>query len=114
MPELFSIGSTASQLTISYLTHLTTRDRRFSAANFVEQEVVERQIERFHRTLAAGWAYARYYGSETAPPRSTPPAALSQSPSSRQRTGALPLANRLVTLPEHHSLLVPGLETNWC
>ena len=44
------------------------------------------KIERFHRTLADGWAYARYYDSETARrAKPCPMAAHLQSPPSPQR-----------------------------
>ena len=44
------------------------------------------KIERFHRTLADGWAYARFYDSETARRQALPSMApLLQSPPSPQR-----------------------------
>jgi transposase InsO family protein len=62
------------------------------------------KIERFHRTLADGWAYARYYNSETAR-REALPAWLHFYNHHRAHSaiGALPPISRLTNLPGHHS-----------
>jgi transposase InsO family protein len=62
------------------------------------------KIERFHRTLADGWAYARYYDSETAR-REALPAWLHFYNHHRAHSaiGALPPVSRLTNLPGHHS-----------
>jgi transposase InsO family protein len=62
------------------------------------------KIERFHRTLADSWAYARYYDSETAR-RQTLPAWLHFYNHHRAHSaiGALPPISRLNNLPGHHS-----------
>lgn len=62
------------------------------------------KIERFHRTLADGWAYARRYDSETAR-REALPAWLHFYNHHRAHSaiGGLPPINRLNNLPGHHS-----------
>lgn len=62
------------------------------------------KIERFHRTLADGWAYARYYDSETAR-RTALPAWLHFYNHHRAHSaiGALPPISRLTNLPGHHT-----------
>jgi transposase InsO family protein len=62
------------------------------------------KIERFHRTLSDGWAYARLYESESAR-RQTLPAWLHFYNHHRAHSaiGALPPISRLTNLPEHHS-----------
>jgi transposase InsO family protein len=62
------------------------------------------KIERFHRTLADGWAYARYYDSDTAR-RQALPAWLHYYNHHRAHSaiGALPPISRLTNLPGHHS-----------
>jgi transposase InsO family protein len=62
------------------------------------------KIERFHRTLSDGWAYARYYDSETAR-RQALPAWLHFYNHHRAHSaiGALPPTSRLTNLPGHHS-----------
>ncbi|WP_139256722.1 IS481 family transposase [Herbiconiux ginsengi] len=61
------------------------------------------KIERFHRTLADGWAYARFYASESER-RATLPGWLHYYNQHRLHTaiGAPPIS-RLNNLPEHHS-----------
>jgi len=61
------------------------------------------KIERFHRTLADGWAYARFYRSE-AERRSTLPNWIHFYNHHRTHSaiGGTP-ASRLNNLPEHHS-----------
>ncbi len=61
------------------------------------------KIERFHRTLADGWAYARYYDSETAR-RQALPAWLHfyNHHRAHSATEALPPISRLTNLPGHH------------
>ena len=62
------------------------------------------KIERFHRTLADGWAYARLYDSETAR-RTALPAWLHFYNHHRARSaiGDQPPISRLTNLPGHHS-----------
>ena len=62
------------------------------------------KIERFHRTLADGWAYARYYDSETAR-RQALPAWLHFYNHHRAHSaiGAQPPITRLTNLPGHHN-----------
>ena len=62
------------------------------------------KIERFHRTLADGWAYARYYDSETAR-RQALPAWLHFYNHHRAHSaiGAQPPISRLTNLPGHHT-----------
>ena len=61
------------------------------------------KIERFHRTLADGWAYARFYGSE-AERRDALPGWIHFYNHHRQHSaiGAAPIS-RLNNLPGHHS-----------
>jgi transposase InsO family protein len=62
------------------------------------------KIERFHRTLADGWAYARHYDSE-ADRRAALPAWLHFYNHHRPHsaTGNRPPINRLTNLPGHHT-----------
>jgi transposase InsO family protein len=62
------------------------------------------KIERFHRTLADGWAYARFYSSETER-RQALPRWLHTYNHHRPHTaiGGQPPITRLTNLPEHHS-----------
>ena len=62
------------------------------------------KIERFHRTLADGWAYARHYDSETAR-RDALPGWLHSYNHHRHHTaiGGKPPISRLNNLPGHHS-----------
>ena len=62
------------------------------------------KIERFHRTLADGWAYARRYDSETAR-REALPAWLHfyNHHRAHSATGGLPPISRLTNLPGHHN-----------
>ncbi|WP_430982239.1 integrase core domain-containing protein, partial [Microbacterium lacticum] len=62
-----------------------------------------RSIERFHRTLADGWAYARFYGSESER-RAALPAWLHTYNHHRHHSavGAAPIS-RLNNLPGHHT-----------
>ena len=61
------------------------------------------KIERFHRTLADGWAYARYYDSESAR-RAALPNWLHFYNHHRAHSaiGSLPPISRLNNLPGHH------------
>ena len=62
------------------------------------------KIERFHRTLAEGWAFARHYNSESAR-RNALPAWLHEYNHHRPHTGiggAVPIS-RLTNLPGQHS-----------
>ena len=61
------------------------------------------KIERFHRTLADGWAYARFYGSESER-RAALPAWLHTYNHHRHHSavGAAPIS-RLNNLPGHHN-----------
>lgn len=62
------------------------------------------KIERFHRTLADGWAYARYYPTETAR-RTALPHWLHFYNHHRPHTAIAgqPPITRLTNLPKHHS-----------
>jgi transposase InsO family protein len=62
------------------------------------------KIERFHRTLGDGWAYARFYDSETAR-RAALPGWLHFYNHHRPHSaiGALPPITRLTNLPGHHT-----------
>jgi transposase InsO family protein len=62
------------------------------------------KIERFHRTLADGWAYARFYDSETAR-RDALPGWLHFYNHHRAHSaiGGLPPISRLTNLPGHHT-----------
>jgi transposase InsO family protein len=62
------------------------------------------KIERFHRTLADGWAYARYYTSE-AERRAALPNWLHFYNHHRPHSaiGGQPPFNRLTNVPEHHT-----------
>ena len=62
------------------------------------------KIERFHRTLADGWAYARHYNSDT-DRRNALPNWLHSYNNHRAHSaiGALPPISRLTNLPGHHS-----------
>jgi transposase InsO family protein len=62
------------------------------------------KIERFHRTLADGWAYARFYHSE-AQRRAALPKWLHFYNHHRAHSaiGGLPPINRLTNLPGHHN-----------
>jgi len=62
------------------------------------------KIERFHRTLADGWAYARFYTTETER-RAALPAWIHTYNHHRPHTaiGNQPPINRLTNLPGHHS-----------
>ena len=61
------------------------------------------KIERFHRTLADGWAYARYYDTEDAR-RAALPGWLHTYNHHRHHSaiGGKPPISRLNNLPEHH------------
>jgi transposase len=61
------------------------------------------KIERFHRTLADGWAYARFYTSETER-RAALPAWIHYYNHHRAHSaiGGQPPITRLTNLPEHH------------
>ena len=62
------------------------------------------KIERFHRTLADGWAYARHYPNETTR-RSALPAWLHTYNHHRLRTGIAKTTpiSRLANLPEQYT-----------
>jgi transposase InsO family protein len=62
------------------------------------------KIERFHRTLSDGWAYSRFYNSETER-RNALPSWLHFYNHHRAHTalGGLPPISRLTNLPGHHS-----------
>ena len=62
------------------------------------------KIERFHRTLADGWAFSRHYNSESAR-RAALPAWLHTYNHHRPHTaiGGLPPVSRLTNLPGQHS-----------
>jgi transposase-like protein len=62
------------------------------------------KIERFHRTLADGWAYARYYDTEAAR-REALPGWLHTYNHHRHHSaiGGKPPISRLNNLPEHHT-----------
>ncbi len=61
------------------------------------------KIERFHRTLAGGWAYSKHYNSENAR-RAALPAWLHFYNHHRQHSaiGKVPPITRLNNLPEHN------------
>jgi transposase InsO family protein len=62
------------------------------------------KIERFHRTLADGWAYARYYDSETARRQALPGwLHFYNHHRAHSAIGALPPFSRLTNLPGHHT-----------
>ena len=62
------------------------------------------KIERFHRTLGDGWAYARYYNSETARRQALQPwLHFYNHHRPHSAIGALPPVSRLTNLPGHHS-----------
>jgi transposase InsO family protein len=62
------------------------------------------KIERFHRTLADGWAYARFYESETARREALPTwLHFYNHHRAHSAIGALPPISRLNNLPGHHS-----------
>lgn len=62
------------------------------------------KIERFHRTLADGWAYARYYDSETARRDALQPwLHFYNHHRAHSAIGALPPVSRLTNLPGHHT-----------
>ncbi|EPD85158.1 hypothetical protein HMPREF1529_01773 [Microbacterium sp. oral taxon 186 str. F0373] len=65
------------------------------------------KIERFHRTLADGWAYARHYNSESAR-RNALPTWLHSYNHHRPHTaiGGHPPISRLTNLPGQHNLVV--------
>lgn len=61
------------------------------------------KIERFHRTLADGWAYARFYGSETERPAALPGwLHFYNHHRHHSAIGAAPIS-RLNNLPGHHT-----------
>jgi transposase InsO family protein len=62
------------------------------------------KIERFHRTLADGWAYARRYDSETARRNALQPwLHFYNHHRAHSAIGGLPPDSRLNNLPGHHS-----------
>jgi len=62
------------------------------------------KIERFHRTLADGWAYARRYDSEDARRHALPTwLHFYNHHRAHSAIGGLPPVNRLNNLPGHHS-----------
>jgi transposase InsO family protein len=62
------------------------------------------KIERFHRTLADGWAYARYYDTETARREALPGwIHFYNHHRAHSAIGGLPPISRLTNLPGHHS-----------
>jgi transposase InsO family protein len=62
------------------------------------------KIERFHRTLADGWAYARYYDSETTRRAALPDwLHFYNHHRAHSAIGALPPISRLTNLPGHHN-----------
>jgi transposase InsO family protein len=62
------------------------------------------KIERFHRTLADGWAYARYYDSETARRQALPGwLHFYNHHRAHSATGGQPPISRLTNLSGHHS-----------
>ena len=63
-----------------------------------------RSIERYHRTLADGWAFVRHYPSETAR-RAALPSCLHEYNHHRPHTaiGGQPPITRLTNLPGHHT-----------
>lgn len=60
------------------------------------------KIERFHRTLSDGWAYARLYPSETAR-REALPGWIHVYHRAHSAIGDQPPISRLTNLPEHHA-----------
>jgi transposase InsO family protein len=61
------------------------------------------KIERFHRTLSDGWAYARHYDSDTARREALPTwLHFYNHHRAHSATGALPPISRLTNLPGHH------------
>jgi transposase InsO family protein len=62
------------------------------------------KIERFHRTLADGWAYARYYDSETTRRQALPNwLHFYNHHRAHSAIGAQPPISRLTNLPGHHT-----------
>jgi transposase InsO family protein len=62
------------------------------------------KIERFHRTLSDGWAYARHYDSETARREALQPwLHFYNHHRAHSAIGALPPVTRLTNLPGHHN-----------
>ena len=62
------------------------------------------KIERFHRTLSDGWAYARYYDSETARREALPTwLHFYNHHRAHSAIGALPPISRLTNVPGHHT-----------
>ncbi|MCP2163019.1 integrase core domain-containing protein, partial [Williamsia serinedens] len=62
------------------------------------------KIERFHRTLTDGWAYARRYDSETARRDALQPwMHFYNHHRAHSATGGRPPITRLTNLPGHHS-----------
>ena len=62
------------------------------------------KIERFHRTLADGWAYARQYDSEAARRAALPRWVHSYNHHrAHSAIGGQPPVTRLTNLPGHHS-----------
>ena len=62
------------------------------------------KIERFHRTLADGWAYARFYDSETARRAALPDwLHFYNHHRAHSAIAALPPISRLTNLPGHHT-----------
>ena len=62
------------------------------------------KIERFHRTLADGWAYARYYDTNTARDQALPGwLHFYNHHRAHSAIGGLPPISRLTNLPGHHS-----------
>jgi transposase InsO family protein len=62
------------------------------------------KIERFHRTLADGWAYARYYNTETERRRALPGwLHFYNHHRAHSAIGGLPPVTRLTNLPGHHN-----------
>lgn len=61
------------------------------------------KIERFHRTLADGWAYARFYETETERRDALPGWLHFYNLHRRHSAIGAPPTNRLNNLPGHHS-----------
>ena len=62
------------------------------------------KIERFHRTLSDGWAYARLYGSETARRQALPGwLHFCNHHRAHSAIGGQPPISRLTNLPGHHT-----------
>jgi transposase InsO family protein len=61
------------------------------------------KIERFHRTLADGWAYARFYGSESERREALPGWLHFYNHHRRHSAIGAPPTSRLNNLPGHHS-----------